>query len=44
MRDISAIVFVVLLTAAVLVTGYVLQERHYSARDMTDMSAHRRSK
>jgi len=43
-RDICALVFAALLVGAVLGTGYMMLERHYSARDMTDMSSsHRRS-
>lgn len=41
-RDIWAFLFAVLLVGAVLGTGYVLRERHYGARDMTDMSSSRR--
>jgi hypothetical protein len=40
-RDICAFLLTVLLVGAVLGTGYVMRESHYSARDMTDMSSRR---
>ncbi|MBI3702155.1 MAG: hypothetical protein HY242_17160 [Afipia sp.] len=41
MRDICAVVLTALLVAAVAGTAYVMLERQYNARDITDISAHR---